>query len=63
MLVHEEIQQVLYWVSKDKSFADDRDVEKNAREIVMKKPYLVSGYEVDSASDNKLFQKLFALGD
>lgn len=29
----------------------------------MKKPYLVSGYEVNNAADSKLFPKLFALGD
>ena len=29
----------------------------------MKKPYLISGYEVDQAANNKLFCKLFALGD
>ena len=29
----------------------------------MKRPYLVSGYEVNNASEGKLFPKLFALGD
>ena len=63
MLVHDEIQQVLYWICKDTSFVDERDTKYNERDICMKKPYLVSGYEADNAADNKLFSKLFALGD
>ena len=27
----------------------------------MKRPFLVSGYEVDSASGNRVFKRLFAL--
>ena len=52
----------MYWICNDGSFIDDRDVKNNPPEIVMKKPYLISGYEVDNAADNKLFCKLFALG-
>ena len=63
MLVHDEIQKILYWLCKDTSFADERDVRNNEREVGMKKPYLVSGYEVNNASESKLFPKLFALGD
>ena len=63
MLVKDEIQQVLYWLAKDNSFHDDRDIKMNEREKGMKVPYLVSGYEADSAGENKLFPKLFALGD
>ena len=29
----------------------------------MKRPFLVSGYEADSAAENKLFPMLFTLGD
>ena len=63
MLVHEEIQQIIYWLCKDTSFADERDLRNNEQQIAMKKPYLVSGYEVNNAADSKLFPKLFALGD
>ena len=62
MLVHEEIQEIIYWLSQDNSYKDDRDVQSKATEIVMKMPYFVSGFEVDSAANRKLFGKLFALG-
>lgn len=29
----------------------------------MKMPYLISGYEANNASNDKLFSRLFALGD
>ena len=38
-------------------------MRKNEKDVAMKKPYLISGYEVNNASDSKLFPKLFALGD
>ena len=47
----------------DTSFADERDLRNNEREIAMKKPFLISGYEVNNAADSKLFPKLFALGN
>lgn len=30
--------------------------------MTFKKPYLVSAYEVDSAAENKLFDRLFVMG-
>ena len=62
--MHEEIQQIMFWLSKDNSYSDDKDKQYNsANAPPMKTPYLISGYEADAAGENKLFPKLFALGD
>lgn len=63
MLVHEEIQKVLFWVTKDTSYLDERDHKYGEKDPGMKLPNLVSGYEADNASNNKLFTRLFELGD
>lgn len=47
MLVNPEIQQILFWISNDRSFSEERDARYNENYTPMKKPYLVSGYEVD----------------
>lgn len=60
--MHDEIQEIIFWLSNDNSYVDERDVQSKATDIAMKVPYLISGYEVDSASNKKLFSKLFALG-
>lgn len=63
LLVHDEIQEIMYWLSHDNSYRDERDAQTKTTEIVMKMPYLVSGFEVDSAANRKLFGRLFTLGD
>ena len=51
LLVHEEIQKLIFWLSFDESYRDDRDGERaKDKDLPMKMPYLVSGYEADSAA-------------
>jgi len=68
LLIHEEIHKVLFWLCRDNSFNDESDsssVQGSSKrsDAVMKKPLLVSSFEVHSASNQKLFSKLFALSE
>ena len=57
LLVKEEIHQVIYYLIKDRSFNDAKD-PANA-EITMKKPFLISGFEVNQALGNNVFKKVY----
>ena len=63
MLVHDDIQTIIFQLVNDKSFPDAKDTKPKTYtpKYDMKKPYFVSGYEVESASGGKLYQKLFEL--
>ena len=44
---------MFFWLSKDCSYADESDtnlMKRNDEVPALKKPYLVSGYEVNSAA-------------
>lgn len=63
LLIHDEIQEVLFYLANDRSYEDDKDVNAEVKDPPLKRPFLISGFEVDSAADNRLFSKLFVLGD
>ena len=58
LLVHDDIQTIIFQLVGDKSFPDTKDTKPKApgpAKYDMKKPYFVSGYEVESASGGKLY--------
>ena len=64
LLVHEEIQHIIFKIVGDKSFPDAKEAKQRSligKSLDMKRPYFVSGYEVESASGGKLYHKLFEL--
>jgi hypothetical protein len=58
LLVKEEIHQVIYHLIKDKSFNDAKDTTASS-EITMKKPFLISGFEVNQALGNNVFKRVY----
>ena len=60
LLVKDEIHQVIFHLCKDRSFRDERESRSSTSgEAPMKKPYLISGYEINQALGNKLFPRVY----